>query len=125
MSHTRDQGFPVSAGILFGLGLGGFFDGIGSASGAPMAPHADQRRIPFRQRGKPEGEHLLGRSLSRGYLHFHGPRPLHSVAVFTEEPRALVEASCCLAACWWGSACSILSRESWTTNCSAFTTSMR
>jgi uncharacterized membrane protein len=23
-----DQGFPVSAGILFGLGLGGFFDGI-------------------------------------------------------------------------------------------------
>ena len=24
----RDRHFPVSAGILFGLGLGGFFDGI-------------------------------------------------------------------------------------------------
>ena len=24
----QDQGFPISAGILFGLGLGGFFDGI-------------------------------------------------------------------------------------------------
>jgi uncharacterized membrane protein len=25
---VRTTGFPVSAGILFGLGLGGFFDGI-------------------------------------------------------------------------------------------------
>jgi uncharacterized membrane protein len=24
----RDRSFPFSAGILFGLGLGGFFDGI-------------------------------------------------------------------------------------------------
>src|SRR5215207_2961427 len=29
MTHVReDSGFPMSAGILFGLGLGGFFDGI-------------------------------------------------------------------------------------------------
>ena len=29
MTEDRDAGgFPVSAGILFGLGLGGFFDGI-------------------------------------------------------------------------------------------------
>jgi uncharacterized membrane protein len=27
-SHNSAGGFPVSAGILFGLGLGGFFDGI-------------------------------------------------------------------------------------------------
>ena len=27
-SGDRDAGFPVLAGILFGLGLGGFFDGI-------------------------------------------------------------------------------------------------
>ena len=26
--EARDSGFPVSAGVLFGLGLGGFFDGI-------------------------------------------------------------------------------------------------
>jgi len=26
--ETRDRSFPLSAGILFGLGLGGFFDGI-------------------------------------------------------------------------------------------------
>jgi uncharacterized membrane protein len=26
--RQNDGGFPVSAGILFGLGLGGFFDGI-------------------------------------------------------------------------------------------------
>jgi uncharacterized membrane protein len=26
--ETRDRVFPLSAGILFGLGLGGFFDGI-------------------------------------------------------------------------------------------------
>src|SRR3954469_905744 len=25
---TRERAFPLSAGILFGLGLGGFFDGI-------------------------------------------------------------------------------------------------
>ncbi len=24
----REQDFPISAGVLFGLGLGGFFDGI-------------------------------------------------------------------------------------------------
>lgn len=28
MADPRDHRFPVSAGILFGLGLGGFFDGI-------------------------------------------------------------------------------------------------
>jgi uncharacterized membrane protein len=28
MSTPDDKGFPISAGILFGLGLGGFFDGI-------------------------------------------------------------------------------------------------
>jgi uncharacterized membrane protein len=28
MDGRADQSFPVSAGILFGLGLGGFFDGI-------------------------------------------------------------------------------------------------
>ncbi len=28
MSNSRDRHFPVSAGVLFGLGLGGFFDGI-------------------------------------------------------------------------------------------------
>jgi len=28
MSDTETGGFPISAGILFGLGLGGFFDGI-------------------------------------------------------------------------------------------------
>jgi uncharacterized membrane protein len=28
MDGPPDQSFPVSAGILFGLGLGGFFDGI-------------------------------------------------------------------------------------------------
>jgi len=28
MDGPADQSFPVSAGILFGLGLGGFFDGI-------------------------------------------------------------------------------------------------
>jgi uncharacterized membrane protein len=28
MDTCSDGGFPVSAGILFGLGLGGFFDGI-------------------------------------------------------------------------------------------------
>src|SRR3954451_4435827 len=29
MTHAHeDSGFPLSAGILFGLGLGGFFDGI-------------------------------------------------------------------------------------------------
>ena len=28
MNETRSRGFPVSAGILLGLGLGGFFDGI-------------------------------------------------------------------------------------------------
>jgi uncharacterized membrane protein len=28
MDTRSDGGFPVSAGILFGLGLGGFFDGI-------------------------------------------------------------------------------------------------
>jgi uncharacterized membrane protein len=28
MAITTDLRFPVSAGILFGLGLGGFFDGI-------------------------------------------------------------------------------------------------
>lgn len=28
MSEPRDRRFPVAAGILFGLGLGGFFDGI-------------------------------------------------------------------------------------------------
>jgi uncharacterized membrane protein len=27
-TESRREGFPVSAGILFGLGLGGFFDGI-------------------------------------------------------------------------------------------------
>ena len=27
-THDETGGFPVSAGILFGLGLGGFFDGI-------------------------------------------------------------------------------------------------
>ena len=27
-TDPSDGGFPVSAGILFGLGLGGFFDGI-------------------------------------------------------------------------------------------------
>jgi uncharacterized membrane protein len=27
-SDVRDRHFPISAGILFGLGLGGFFDGI-------------------------------------------------------------------------------------------------
>jgi uncharacterized membrane protein len=27
-ASTKAGGFPVSAGILFGLGLGGFFDGI-------------------------------------------------------------------------------------------------
>jgi uncharacterized membrane protein len=27
-TSSQDGGFPVSAGILFGLGLGGFFDGI-------------------------------------------------------------------------------------------------
>ena len=28
MDASKDRKFPVSAGILFGLGLGGFFDGI-------------------------------------------------------------------------------------------------
>jgi len=28
MERSKDRQFPVSAGILFGLGLGGFFDGI-------------------------------------------------------------------------------------------------
>lgn len=28
MSKDRQAGFPTSAGILFGLGIGGFFDGI-------------------------------------------------------------------------------------------------
>ena len=28
VANTRDRSFPVAAGILFGLGLGGFFDGI-------------------------------------------------------------------------------------------------
>jgi uncharacterized membrane protein len=28
MDTRTDAGFPISAGILFGLGLGGFFDGI-------------------------------------------------------------------------------------------------
>src|SRR4051794_21167202 len=28
MSNGQSREFPVSAGILFGLGLGGFFDGI-------------------------------------------------------------------------------------------------
>jgi uncharacterized membrane protein len=28
MNSDRSRGFPTSAGILFGLGLGGFFDGI-------------------------------------------------------------------------------------------------
>ena len=28
MSELQDRAFPTSAGILFGLGLGGFFDGI-------------------------------------------------------------------------------------------------
>ena len=28
MNATHDSSFPTSAGILFGLGLGGFFDGI-------------------------------------------------------------------------------------------------
>jgi uncharacterized membrane protein len=28
MSWTKRRNFPISAGILFGLGLGGFFDGI-------------------------------------------------------------------------------------------------
>ena len=28
MDAARDRKFPLSAGILFGLGLGGFFDGI-------------------------------------------------------------------------------------------------
>src|ERR671917_556724 len=28
MDTRNDGGFPVSAGVLFGLGLGGFFDGI-------------------------------------------------------------------------------------------------
>jgi uncharacterized membrane protein len=27
-NSSQEGGFPVSAGILFGLGLGGFFDGI-------------------------------------------------------------------------------------------------
>jgi uncharacterized membrane protein len=27
-SKDEQAGFPTSAGILFGLGLGGFFDGI-------------------------------------------------------------------------------------------------
>jgi uncharacterized membrane protein len=28
MDELPDQNFPISAGVLFGLGLGGFFDGI-------------------------------------------------------------------------------------------------
>jgi uncharacterized membrane protein len=28
VANTHDRSFPVAAGILFGLGLGGFFDGI-------------------------------------------------------------------------------------------------
>ncbi|CCD91833.1 conserved membrane hypothetical protein [Bradyrhizobium sp. ORS 375] len=28
VDHTPRPGFPIAAGILFGLGLGGFFDGI-------------------------------------------------------------------------------------------------
>lgn len=28
MERKQQRGFPISAGILFGLGLGGFFDGI-------------------------------------------------------------------------------------------------
>jgi uncharacterized membrane protein len=28
LAESRERRFPVAAGIFFGLGLGGFFDGI-------------------------------------------------------------------------------------------------
>lgn len=28
VANAHDRSFPAAAGILFGLGLGGFFDGI-------------------------------------------------------------------------------------------------
>ena len=38
----KERDFPLSAGILCGLGLGGFFDGILFVLGAAVASHAYQ-----------------------------------------------------------------------------------
>ena len=42
----EDRNFPVSADMLLGLGLGGFFDGICSPSAFTVAPHVTSPGYP-------------------------------------------------------------------------------
>ena len=46
----EDGGFPISAGILFGLGLGEFFDGIVLHKILQWHHMLSERRLPGEQR---------------------------------------------------------------------------
>ena len=49
----EDRNFPVSAGMLLGLGLGGFFDGI-VLHQLLQWPHAHKLRVSSQQRANLE-----------------------------------------------------------------------
>src|SRR5215204_3867153 len=80
---SENGGFPVSAGILFGLGLGGFFDGI-------VLHQILQWHHMLTSAGYPADsvENLKINTFWDGL--FHGAGALHPVAPLAEKPYPLV-----------------------------------
>ena len=59
--HDSSSGFPVGAGVLLGVGLGGFFDGILVHQILQWHHLLEQRGLPTGQRPEPASQHTLGR----------------------------------------------------------------
>ena len=108
MDGTRTDGFPVSAGLLLGLGLGGFFDGI-------VLHQMLQWRDMVTSAGFPPDsvENLKVNSFRDGVFHASA-YVLTALGPSRGAPRApgtcSGRAGSCPAPCWWGSGSSTSSR---------------
>src|SRR5688572_32771860 len=90
--NTRDAaGFPIAAGILFGLGLGGFFDGIVLHHDPAMASYADRRGLSRHERRELEDQHLLGWPFPRDYVRLRRDGADSSVAGVPSQARPMVD----------------------------------
>lgn len=81
--------FPISAGVFFGLGLGGFFDGIVLHQVLQWSSHVEQL-VSRKLLRESRTEHALGRHLSQHDVCLRRNRTLHSVAIGTSSAPLLV-----------------------------------
>ena len=88
--HEDTSSFPVAAGVLLGVGLGGFFDGIVFHQILQWHHLLSRRGLPIGQRAEPASQHTMGRPVPCFHIPVHPPGPRDPLAYGTPNPFALV-----------------------------------